>query len=183
MKVLVVGDSQAEGGYGPGFFAERKLRAAGHTVQRLAQHGCGPIDWSSDAVSAGCRTPGLWSRYVNAVNTFRPDKIVLIYGSNDSGSRLDDGLRRMKNGVRPPVWMSGPPMYPAADRQRLGETIRATNHEVFGDRWIDAYPFTPLSIPRDSLQAHLPGEGGRPWGEAIADAVMRAPSPLPSGHT
>lgn len=170
-KILIVGDSQAQGT--PGLYAQRKFEAAGHTVQRIAQHGCGPIDWSSDEVSAGCRTPGLWSRYTGAVNSFRPDLIILIFGSNDFGSRLDDGLLRMKNGVRPPVWMSGPPMYPADDRQRLGTSIRATNQRVFGARWIDAWPHTPLSLPRDALQAHLPGEAGRPWGEAIADAVMR----------
>ena len=170
-KVLIVGDSQAQGT--PGSYAQRKFEAAGHTVQRISQHGCGPIDWSSDAVSAGCRTPGLWTRYTSKVASFRPDVIVLIYGSNDFGSRLDDALRQMASRVSPPVWMSGPPMYPAEDRQRLGTTIRATNQEVFGDRWIDAWPHTPLSLPRDSLQAHLPGEAGRPWGEAIADQVMR----------
>lgn len=180
-KILIVGDSQAQGT--PGSYAQRKFEAAGHTVQRISQHGCGPIDWSSDAVSAGCRTAGLWSRYTNAVNTFRPDAVVLIFGSNDFGSRLDDGLRRMKNGVRPPVWMSGPPMYPAEDRQRLGTNIRSTNRTVFGGRWIDAWPHTPLSLPRDDLQAHLPGEAGRPWGEAIADQVMRGiSSPLRSGR-
>lgn len=171
VKILIVGDSQAQGT--PGSYAQRKFEAGGHEVRRISQHGCGPIDWSSDEVSAGCRTPGLWSRYTGAVASFRPDIIVLIFGSNDFGSRLDDGLLKMKNQVRPPVWMSGPPMYPAEDRQRLGTSIRATNQRVFGSRWIDAWPYTPLSLPRDALQAHLPGEAGRPWGEAIADAVMR----------
>lgn len=170
-KILIVGDSQAQGT--PGSYAQRKFEAGGHEVRRISQHGCGPIDWSSDEVSAGCRTPGLWSRYTGTVASFRPDIIVLIFGSNDFGSRLDDGLLKMKNQVRPPVWMSGPPMYPAEDRQRLGTSIRAINQRVFGSRWIDAWPHTPLSLPRDALQAHLPGEAGRPWGEAIADAVMR----------
>lgn len=171
-KILIVGDSQAQGT--PGLYAQRKFEGAGHQVMRIAQHSCGPIDWSSDAVSAGCNTPGLWSRYTNAVASFRPDVIVLIYGSNDYGSRLEGALTQMKNRVSPAVYMSGPPMYPEADRQRLGEQIRSTNQRVFGDRWIDAYPHTPLSLPRDSLQAHLPGESGRPWGEAIATAVMNS---------
>jgi hypothetical protein len=162
-KILIVGDSQAQGT--PGLYAERKFRAAGHTTRRISHHGKGAIDYVS--------TPALWSEYTGAVQSFAPDVVVLIFGSNDFGSRLDDALIRMKDAVRQPVWLSGPPRYPAPDRQRLGETIRSTNQQVFGSRWIDAYPFTPLSIPRDSLQAHLPGEGGRPWGEAIADAVMR----------
>jgi len=171
-KILIVGDSQAQGN-GPGLYAQRKFEAAGHTVRREAQHGCGPIDWSSDEVSPGCRTPGLWSRYTGAVASFQPDIVVLIFGSNDFGSRLDDGLLKMKNQVRPPVWMSGPPMYPAEDRQRLGTNIRAINQRVFGARWIDAWPHTPLSIPRDRFRAHFPGEGGRAWGEAIANTVMQ----------
>jgi hypothetical protein len=170
-KILIVGDSQAQGT--PGSYAQRKFEAAGHTVQRISQPSCGPIDWSSDEVSAGCRTPGLWSRYTNAVRTFRPDAVLLIYGSNDFGSRLQGALTQMKNRVAPPVYMSGPPMYPEADRQRLGEQIREANRTVFGARWIDAWPHTPLSLPRDALQAHFPGEAGRPWGEAMADAVMR----------
>jgi len=170
MKILIVGDSQAQGT--PGSYAEQKFRAAGHTVQRISQPSCGPIDWSSDAVSAGCRTAGLWSRYTGAVNSFRPDAVLLIFGSNDSGSRLDDALLQMKNRIAPPVFMSGPPLYPAADRQRLGESIKVINQRVFGDRWIDAYPFTPLTLQRDALQAHLPGAAGRPWGEGMAAAVM-----------
>jgi hypothetical protein len=186
-KILIVGDSQAQGT--PGLYTQQKFEAAGHTVRRISQHGCGPIDWSSDAVSAGCRTPGLWSRYTGAVNSFRPDAIVLIFGSNDFGSRLQGGLAQMKTRVGPPVWMSGPPQYPSEDRQRLGETIKTANQAVFGARWIDAYPFTPLSLPRDhpdepNRSAHFVGAAGRPWGEAIADAVMRgmgAPGATPSG--
>jgi hypothetical protein len=173
-KILIVGDSQAQGT--PGLYAQRKFEAAGHTVRRIAQQSCGAIDWSSNEVSPdgrGCRMPGLWDRYTSTVASFQPDLIVLIFGSNDMGSRLDDALLKLKSRVRPPVWMSGPPLYPLEPRQRDGLAIKATNQQVFGPRFIDAYPFTPLSIPRDHLNAHLPGEGGRPWGEAIAEAVMR----------
>ena len=162
-QILIVGDSQAQGT--PGQYAEQKLRAAGNTVRRISHHGKGAIDYVN--------TPALWSEYTSAVQSFAPDAVVLIFGSNDFGSRLDDALLRMKSAVRPPVWLSGPPLYPEAERQRLGTTIRATNQQVFGTRWIDAWPHTPLSLPRDSLQAHLPGTAGRPWGEAIADRVMR----------
>jgi len=181
-KVLIVGDSQAQGRIGPGYFAEKKLQAAGHTVRRVANHGKGPIDYVN--------TPTLWSAYTQAVSSFRPDVIILIYGSNDFGSRLSGALTRMKNAFPQPVWMSGPPQYPDPDRQALARTIRTTNEQVFGARWIDAYPFTPLSIPRDSpMRAHFPGEGGRPWGEAIANTVMRslpgagthADEPVPDG--
>jgi len=171
-KFLIVGDSQAQGRIGPGYFAEKKLQAAGHTVRRVANHGKGPIDYVN--------TPTLWSAYTQAVSSFRPDVIILIYGSNDFGSRLGGALTRMKNAFPQPVWMSGPPQYPDPDRQALARTIRSTNEQVFGARWIDAYPFTPLSIPRDHLRAHFPGEGGRPWGEAIANTVMRSLSSTPT---
>jgi len=170
-KILIVGDSQAQGT--PGLYAQQKFEAAGHTVRRISQQSCGAIDWTSNEVSRGCGTAGLWDRYMSAVTSFQPDLIVLIFGSNDMGSGLDDALLKLKNRVRPPVWMSGPPMYPLEPRQQQGLVIKATNQRVFGPRFIDAYPFTPLSIPRDHLNAHLPGEGGRPWGEAIADTVLR----------
>lgn len=172
-KFLIVGDSQAQGT--PGQFAERKLQAAGHTTRRIANAGKGAIDYVN--------TPALWSAYTSAVSSFRPDGIILIFGSNDFGSRLDDALLRMKNSVTPPVWMSGPPLYPETERQRRGESIRTINQQVFGPRWIDAWPHTPLTLPRDSLQAHLPGEAGRPWGEAIAERVMRDMTSLPQSST
>jgi hypothetical protein len=182
-KILIVGDSQAQGT--PGYYAQRKFEAAGHTVRRISQQSCGPVDWSSNEVSRGCQTAGLWSRYTGTVSSFRPDIIVLIFGSNDSGPQLDDGLIKMRDRVQPPVWMSGPPMYPAESRQRLGASIRAINQRVFGARWIDAWPHTPVSLPRDHPEeivrsAHLVGEAGRPWGEAIAEAVMRGTA-TPSG--
>lgn len=180
MKILIVGDSQAQGT--PGLYAERKFQALGHTVRRVSQQSCGPIDWTDDTAHAGCRTSGLWSRYRSALRSFEPDAVVLIYGSNDSGPGLPAALERMKSETSVPVWMSGPPLYPVADRQSLGERIRSANQGVFGPKWIDAYPHTPLSIPRDDLNAHLPGEGGRPWGEAIAESVLRGPSPAPSGE-
>lgn len=161
-KALIVGDSQAQGT--PGRYAEQKLRAAGYQTMRISNPGKGAIDYVN--------TPALWQAYTDAARSFNPDVVVLIFGSNDFGSRLEPALERMKNAVRAPVWMSGPPLYPEAGRQRLGEQIREANRAVFGSRWIDAWPHTPLSLPRDHLQAHLPGESGRPWGEAIAAAVM-----------
>lgn len=172
MRALIVGDSQAQGT--PGRYAETKLRSAGWQTMRIGNPGKGPIDYVS--------TPELWAAYTGAARAFNPDVVVLIFGSNDFGPRLRPALERMKSAVRPPVWLSGPPLYPEASRQRLGETIRQANQEVFGGRWIDAWPFTPLDLPRDHLQAHLPGEAGKPWGEAIADALLsggRVPSSGP----
>lgn len=177
MRILIVGDSQAQGT--PGRFAEERLEAAGHTVQRIAQQGCGPVDWSGSP-SRNCIEFGLWDRYREALRSFDPDQVVLIFGSNDFGTSLPGGLRRMKAAAGgKPVWLSGPPRYPDESRHLLGEGIRQMNRRAFGDRWIDAYPTTPLSLPRDVLRAHLPGEAGRPWGEAIAAAVLTGRAPLP----
>ncbi len=171
-KYLIVGDSQSQGT--PGQYAQRKLESAGHQVQRIAHQGKGAIDYTT--------TDSLWSEYTGALRSFAPDAVILIFGSNDSGGRLPDALRRMKDAASgKTVWISGPPLYPEASRQRLGEGIRDANRLVFGDKWIDAYPSTPLTIPRDSLRAHLPGEGGRPWGEAIATSVLTNRAPRPQG--
>lgn len=181
MRILIVGDSQAQGT--PGRFAQERLEAAGHTVQRIAQQGCGPVDWSgspSGSPSRNCAEYGLWDRYRTALSTFVPDQVVLIFGSNDFGQSLPGGLRRMRDAAGSRlVWLSGPPRYPDPSRQLVGEGIRAANRTVFGSRWIDAYPTTPLTLPRDSLRAHLPGEAGRPWGEAIAQAVLTGRAPVP----
>lgn len=177
MRILIVGDSQAQGS--PGRFAQERLEAAGHAVHRIHQHGCGPVDWSGNP-SRNCTEYGLSDRYRSALASFNPDQVVLIFGSNDFGQSLPGGLQRMKAaaGSRP-VWLSGPPRYPEPSRQLLGEGIRVANRNAFGSRWIDAYPTTPLSLPRDALRAHLPGEAGRPWGEAIADAILTGRAPPP----
>jgi len=171
-KYLIVGDSQSQGT--PGQYAQRKLESLGHQVQRIAHQGKGAIDYTT--------TDALWSEYTGAIRSFAPDVVILIFGSNDAGSRLPDALRRMKDAASgKTVWMSGPPLYPEEPLKSRGASIRETNRSVFGDKWIDAYPTTPLTIPRDSYRAHLPGEGGRPWGEAIAASVLTNRAPRPQG--
>jgi hypothetical protein len=167
-RALIVGDSQAQGS--PGNYAERALRAQGLDVLRIAREGKGAVSWTSDE--------SLWREYLAAVRTHRPDHVVFVFGSNDSGPRLGPALLQLREyaGTQS-AWLSGPPHYVDPDRERLGASIRSVNAAAFGSRYIDAWPHTPLSLPRDRAGVHLPGESGRPWGEAIAATVLGAAQP------
>lgn len=149
----------------------------GHTVLRIGNSGMGPYDYS--------RLPELWNQYIGAVNTFRPDHILLIFGSNDAANEnLRNGLKRMKDAVRPPVWLSGPPHYGAADAQIRGAAIREVYKNVFtGNRFIDPYPWTGPDVPRAPDGLHFTAAGGNAWGMPLAEEfARRASSPLSSGR-
>jgi len=164
-RTLIVGDSQAGGPAGR--IAEQALRAAGRDVVRLAEVGRGPVSWSAGA---------LWGTYVDALSAHRPADVVLIFGSNDYGPRLAPALDQLKGwaeerfGAR--VWYSGPPHYPDPERERIGGSVRNDAAGVFGARYIDAWPLTPASAGRSPDGLHLPESAARPWGEAIARAVL-----------
>lgn len=177
MKVLVVGDSQAAGP--PGMHMEQKLVAAGHQVQRIGNPGLGPYDY--------VRMPNLWSQYTTAVNSFSPDAILLVFGSNDLASRsLEDAMGQLKSRVRPRVYYTGPPRYAAADAQARGESIKAIAQRVYGtSRYIDAYPFTGPEAGRAPDGLHFTRAGGEPWGQGAVNELLRREStagPLPGGR-
>jgi hypothetical protein len=159
MRVLIIGDSQAGN---PGAAAKRALEALGHTVVQVHNDGQGPRAYVS--------TSTLWQQYVALARD--ADVVVLLFGHNDQASAaLQAALVRMRDGVSPPVWMSGPPQYPAPTDQAQGALIRAVAQSVFGARYIDAWPTTPVSLPRDAAGWHLTPAAAGPWGNAIANAV------------
>jgi lysophospholipase L1-like esterase len=162
-SIVICGDSQS---VYPGKIAAKVLEAAGHTVVRVSNEGKGPDDY--------VRTPALWSVYIGAVRDANPDLIVLLFGTNDPrNARLRAALTKFKNDVAPKVILSGPPLYPRPEHQAKGLEIKTMYDEVFGEDYFDAYPFTPLSIERDSHGLHFSFEGARMWGEAIAAEVVR----------
>lgn len=169
-RTLIVGDSQAGGPAGR--IAEQALRAAGRDVLRLAETGRGPVSWSSGS---------LWTQYVQALSDHRPTDVILIFGSNDYGARLAPALDQLKGwaeerfGAR--VWYSGPPHYPDPERERIGASIRNDASGVFGARYIDAWPLTPVSAGRAADGVHLTESAARPWGEAIARVVHASVEP------
>lgn len=161
-NILLIGDSQAGN---PGAAAKRFLEAAGHTVTQVHNDGKSPI--------AYVNTPDLWNQYTSLAA--HADLIVLIFGHNSqAGTATRNALLRMKNGVRPPVFMSGPPMYPNADDQVQGTALRTQNMGIFGARYIDAWPSTPVTLPRDAPGWHLTLAAAQGWGQAIANAVQQA---------
>lgn len=162
-SVAIVGDSQS---VNPGKVVEEVLRAAGHKVSRLSNTGNGPYDY--------VRLPNLWRGYTETVRVSRAEVVLLIFGSNDApNDHLRDALDKMKRSVRPKVLLSGPPLYPDPDHQVTGQKIQDTYREVFREDFIDAYPHTPLSIPRDKLGFHFTLKGSKTWGEAMAAEVLK----------
>lgn len=161
MRILVIGDSQAGN---PGAAAKRALELLGHSVVQIHNDGRGPRSYVSDA--------SLWAQYTSLARD--ADLVVLIFGHNDPASRaLEVALERMRDGVRAPVWMTGPPQYPNASDQAQGAAIREIAKRTFGARYIDAWPFTPPSLPRDAAGWHLTPTAAGPWGQAVAAAVTR----------
>lgn len=161
-KILIIGDSQAGN---PGAAAERELRARGHTVTRIFHSGQSPRVYAN-------KTGALWSEY--ARNAAGKDVILLIFGHNPAAN-LETSLATLKQDVRPPVLLSGPPIYTTPEDQAEGAAIRDINMRVFpGIRFIDAWPSTPASIPRASPgNPHFTPSGAAGWGRAMADGVER----------
>lgn len=177
MKVLIMGDSQAAGP--PGSHMEQKLTQAGHRVQRVGNPGKGPYDY--------VRLPELWSQYTNAVASFAPDVILLVFGSNDPASRsLESAMRQIKDRVRPRVYYTGPPRYADPEAQSRGQGIKDIAQRVYGaSRYIDAYPFTGPEAGRAPDGLHFTRAGGEPWGQGAVNELLRreAASPLPGGRS
>jgi len=178
-RILIVGDSQSGN---PGIVAQRKLEALGHSVQKIENDGKGPYDY--------VRLSDLWNSYVGAVNSFRPDIILLIFGHNDApNDNLRSALTRMKQSVRPKVLLSGPPQYADPAQQAIGDQVKAIHQQVFGGDFIDAYPFTSTSLPHQPptatfpINPHFTLTGAEPWGDAMANEVQRRLAhPLVGGH-
>lgn len=162
-NIFVVGDSQS---VNPGQVATRKLRLAGHSTQRISNVGMGPYDY--------VRLESLWNSYVRGVSSFKPNLIVLIFGSNDAPDKnLGPALLKLKNRVAPKVILSGPPQYPDPKHQEKGAQIREVYQSIFGVDYFDSYPYTSTSLARAGDGLHFTVKGSTPWGEAIADEVIR----------
>lgn len=171
-QILIWGDSQAGT---PGTAAANALRAAGHQVTVVHNDGKSPI--------AQTREP-YWSQYVAASRN--ADVILLIFGHNSLATpATKTALLKMRNGVRPPVLMSGPPIYAVPEDRAEGDALRTMYAEVFGARYIDSYPSTGLNNPRVSAtNPHFTAAGAVPWGRAMAAGVqsfLANPSPFGGG--
>lgn len=171
-RILIIGDSQAGN---PGAAAKAALEALGHQVTQVHNDGQGAV--------AYVRSADLWNQYTQ--NAARSDLVLLVFGHNDSaGTASRTALQRMRTGVHPPVWMSGPPLYPPTSRStssgqpspEVGAALRTQNQQIFGSRYIDAWPYTPASLPRDAAGWHLTLSSAQAWGDAMAQAVNRGAS-------
>ena len=175
-KILIVGDSQANGK--PGRATEARLRAQGHTVMRVARDGHGPVAYQRNQ-------DGVRDAFLNAVRSFSPDVVLGVWGHNPTTTA---SLQWFRGSVPQPVYVSGPPTYPREADRTLGDRYKTMFQSVFGDgRYIDAYAWTPVSLPRDRPGWHFTTtEGGEAWGIPLADELLRrmaSGAPAPGGST
>ena len=157
MRTLIIGDSQAAGA--PGQALEAGLRRAGDEVKRVGYSGQGPRTWR--------RTR--WHEYQALLRVFRPDRVVLVFGSNDrASSKLEAALVAFRDSARQ-VFYAGPPRYAeaSAERQDIGDRIRAMVLRVFGPKHLDAYPSTGPDVGRAPGGTHFTRAGGATWAAAI----------------
>lgn len=174
-RILIVGDSQSGT---PGNAVRLKLQSLGHTVQKIENDGKGPYDYT--------RMADLWNAYTSAVQSFQPDIILLIFGHNDApNDNLRNALARMKSAVHPKVILSGPPLYADPAQQAIGAQVKAIHASVFGPDFFDAYPYTATTLPHQAPTAtfnpnpHFTAAGAAPWGNAMADEIVRRLASLP----
>lgn len=168
MRVLIVGDSQAAGA--PGRALEDDLRRRGYDTRRIGHSGHGAYDW----------TRLHWSEYRGALQLFRPNGVIMVFGSNDAASPSLERAMRMFIAESPvPVWYTGPPRYDRRpDVQAKGARIRDLAKRVFGRRYVDAWPVTGPEAGRSPDGLHFTSSGGRPWGELASRSLTTAPSVL-----
>lgn len=165
MRVLIVGDSQAAGP--PGQKLQALLQAQGHTVARVGHTGHGAYDWVRMH----------WDEYRALLASGRPDRVVLIFGSNDPpDERLAAALRQFK-ASHGDVWYAGPPRYDSVPRsQELSAGIRRVASSTFGSKHLDAWPATGASTPRASDGLHFTSSGGDIWAQSMMRGLSRAGS-------
>lgn len=161
MRYLLLGDSQAAGH--PGRALEAALRAEGHEVVRRGEIGEGVVTWYTRRQD----------EVIGLVRQVRPERIVLLFGSNDTPSHplFDEACAWFS---RAGAFYSGPPCYANDERRPIGARIRERVRGLFGRRYLDVWDATrdPRLYAPDGI--HLNGSGGAVWARTVLAA-------LPSG--
>jgi hypothetical protein len=157
MRILILGDSQAAGP--PGQILEGLLEGLGHTVMRIGMSGQGALDWRRSH----------WGRYKDALASFRPDDVILVFGTNNRASAELELAMKAFSDSAPKVWYAGPPQYAEPSRQAIGSDVRLLAKRVFGWRYLDAWPYTGPAVPRRPDGVHFNPDGGRIWALGILE--------------
>lgn len=197
MRVLIIGDSLSDGtGANPGTFGvpPSPPRTPGQMVGRnLTQRG--------DTVriqAKGGRSAHHFVVYDDGlaileqeVREHRPDRVVIILGTNDSRVRTDytqSAFIKMKQvfdraGI--PVYHVGPPLFAdgvVRDGKSLNDLaaqVVTIGKTVFGDNFIDARPMTSDTLTvnqgRSSDFIHFATSGAERWAGRLTDALVNLP--------
>lgn len=168
MRVLIVGDSQAEGP--PGIALQRRLEESGASVLRRAYSGNGAVSWYRNRAA----------EYGALLREFRPTTVVLLFGTNDLASGALAQALQWFRASHWDVYYSGPPAYENRARRELAQGVRALAAETFGRRYIDVWqatsrgPYAPDGI-------HLQPLGGRAWADVVMPRIQRLVWPFVAG--
>ncbi|MCC6875909.1 MAG: SGNH/GDSL hydrolase family protein [Sandaracinaceae bacterium] len=170
-RVFILGDSQGEG-MGP--HLARSLRSEGHEVQLLAHHGWGAVTWTNGEH---------WADVRQRVAAFRPDTLVLIFGTNDSyGTRFREALDRLATLAPRVVWVGSPSYLDPARQARADAMIEGAQRGLGNGNVIDSRPMTPANErDRRSDRVHLTPAAARAWAERVAPRVEQALRIAPTG--
>jgi hypothetical protein len=151
------------------------LRANGVATNRIGYESHGPYVWTQQH----------WPEYQQALRSFQPTDVIMIFGTNEgASSRLDAALRQFKSSAAR-VWYSGPPRYDRVpEQQGISAEVRQLAARVFGNRYLDAWPYTGTAAQRtpDGLHFTIDGAASWAWGMAsdLADRLRSADLVVPA---
>lgn len=176
--ILLVGDSHWASAGTLGAQLQSRLKAQGHTVNRLAMYGkgvLGPRDsaWFTDENQ----------RLQRALQTMRPDLVIVGLGANDAWGHgtartaqeretlkreYQQALRNFAGIIQQSgadlVWL-GPSAVDDANFERARQKIRNYQQETLGNVWIDTLPMT-RNLPRTD-GAHYASAEYAQWAQRL----------------
>jgi lysophospholipase L1-like esterase len=176
-RVLLIGDSHLAGF--PGDELQRRLEAAGATVQREARVGRSATDL----------TRGTDLEKFEAALGNGPNVIVFMLGTNDmpgsptTAKAFADVWQEAVSAVNgaPDVWAIGPPSFSpnakAADGSSMADRAAAnaaTMAQIFGPGFIDSRPLTADLTEKPDRAGdliHFNKEAGTTWGDAAFERL------------
>lgn len=158
-RVLLVGDSMAEGLAGP---FEKHAADSAVTFRSLYRRGSRIAGWSRDQQLAG------------TLQAYEPTVVLVSLGTNDAAlehpeaekDELDLLIRTVSRaGSAAVVWLD-PPSLPTLPREGIVRSMLDAS-EAAREVGMYRYDPRPLSLPRATDQVHLTPSGYSSWAQAV----------------